>query len=175
MHDSEKFKEAMKSMPDNSIDDFTKNIVKFLLKFNDEQINTVSFVFWLVYVAELKLDEFRIHAWEVAEKDSSEDIIDRAKQMLTDKINLDRSVINNPRYFSEKIKFFEGVIGKNDFVEILYILRDLRNDISHLRIDNLKYKELSLYTREAKENLIIDFVESARNCNASKSDFRQFI
>jgi len=87
--------------------------------------------------------------------------------MISDQKNID---IENLEYFSDKIKIYEVMVGKTKHAELLHKLKDLRNDISHNRINELKYNNEDLFLRATKEKILIDYFETETEDDLSRSD-----
>ena len=74
-------------------------------------------------------------------------------------------------YFMDKIKVYELFYGGTKRTKLLYKINGIRNDLSHNRINDLKYNGKSLFLRTTKEELITDYFDSAFNNDKSKSEF----
>ncbi len=61
-------------------------ISKGSLKLTDEQIDTLSFVFWLCFLAEKDLGDSLEAAWKKATETSEHEAIDEAKRLLEESI-----------------------------------------------------------------------------------------
>jgi hypothetical protein len=133
------------------------------LRLDKEQTDTVSFVFWLSFMTENDLDQVLCGAWKMAKEygPSSEEVI----KIIKEKYSIDIAKIDpddpdyNPTtvYFGDKIKIYEDMFGTNSNVELFRKIKGLRNDISHGRIDGLKYEGLDLKTKEGKQKILIDY------------------
>lgn len=154
--------ERMKAEIGKASDDkLIGTISKGILKLSDQQINTISFVFWLVYMAETDLEMLIKSAWSFACHGFSDDVKQGANEILQERYQGSRVVdMNKLDFFLDKIVVLESLYGKDARVKMLYKLHDLRNDISHNRISNLMYEGLSLSERPAKEKIIIDYFET---------------
>jgi hypothetical protein len=191
MYTIEDIKKIIGTMSEDKI---INAISKGALKLSDEQINTVSFIFWLCYLAERDLESVLTKPWELISTTTSPEVITKAKEMLdnivfgskkTDKdlenilenlpeeeakkiraiITKDyrlrrTSGIDNLEYFTDKILMYEGMFGKNNVVSILWEIKELRNAISHNKIDSLTYNGKDLVLRETKEKILIDYLEA---------------
>lgn len=162
----ETFEEKIKQCSDKTLSEL---IVKGSLRLNDNQVETISFVFWLCFMAENDLNDILKTCWtEVSSKYSSETqraALDDLKRKIASKKEID---MNNLEYFIEKIKIHEAVKGKNEFTKILWKLNDIRNNLSHNRIDKLEYNNESLYLREIKEKILINYFQAmSRDFNSS--------
>ncbi len=71
--------------------------------------------------------------------------------------------------FGEKIRAYTTIFSKNNVSEILWELKTLRDDISHGRIKELKYKGVSLMERSAKQQILTDYFSAIDNPDHSKS------
>ncbi len=157
---------------------------KGALKLTEAQIGTVSFVFWLVYMAEADLNTISKKAWEIAKDPASHEIEVVAEKMLQDRIGGQKiicpscgTVCRNreikpfePEYFSDKIKVYEAFFGKTDRTNLLWKLNDIRNDLSHNRVDTLSYNGELLSERNTKEKLVLDYFRTSQDVDLSKSD-----
>ena len=136
-------------------------ISKGALKLTDKQVDTVSFVFWLVYMAEIDLESVIKEAWAMAGNGFSDEVRQRANELIQEQYDGSRTInINKLDFFIDKIVVLEALYGKNERVKMLYKLNDLRNDISHNRIHSLTYEGLSLDDRATKEKILIDYFET---------------
>lgn len=158
----EQLKKVISSISDDKlIETFSKGA----LKLDDNQIKTVSFVFWLCYVAETDLNSIILQAWNMAQKatqfPNKEDVNKIIKDWGFD--------FDNLKYFSDKIKIYEKMFGQTARTKILWKINDIRNDLSHNRINSLTYNNESLTLRETKEKITIDYFETSSNIDFSKS------
>ena len=158
----DELKDAVKKVSDNKlIETFSKGA----LKLTDEQINTVSFVFWLCYMAETDLNAVLLKAWDMAQKVCQFPNQEEVNQVIKDMgIDLDKL-----EYFSQKISLYEKMFGKIARVKLFWKLNTIRNDLSHNRIDSLTYNGESLMLRATKEKIITDYFETSLNSDFSKS------
>lgn len=198
--DVEAFEKFMKELPDTK---FNSSISKGALKLTDEQIDTVHFVFWMCYMAEIDLKTVVTEAWSNSSKLFPSEVAELAKMRLNEmilgkkNINFEDEIsslsddlktriresvnqnylkkrdidVENLDYFMDKIRVYEAMFGKNDRCKILYKINDMRNAISHNRIDSLLYNNENLSLRGTKEKLIMDYVRSAFNSEFEDTDF----
>lgn len=158
----ERLKKIIKDIPEEKlIDTFSKGA----LKLNDDQIKTVSFAFWLCYMAETDLNSIIHQAWQMAQQvtrfPNQEEVNKVIKNMG---FNFD-----NLEYFGQKIDLYQKMFGKTERTKLLWKINTIRNDLSHNRIDNLNYNGESLTSREAKEKIVIDYFETSFSADFSKS------
>ena len=160
-----------KAMREGSDQQLNETISKGALKMSDEQIATASFVFWLVYMAETDLNDTQVESWEKSGKSFPPEVKKMSEELLQKKIKRKISM-GNPEYFSEKIKVFEALFGeKNERTKLLWKLNDLRNDLSHNRINELKYDGQSLFLRKTKEKILFDYFDTSSNLDFHESAF----
>lgn len=136
------------------------------LHLDKEQTDTVSFVFWLSFMTERDLDQVLCGAWKMANEygPSGEEVI----KIIKEKYGIDITKIDpdDPDYdsmtvyFGDRIKIYEDMFGTNSNVKLFRKIKGLRNDISHGRIDGLKYEGLNLKTKEGKQKILIDYFET---------------
>jgi hypothetical protein len=145
-------------------------IPKALFNFSDEKISMVSFVFWFAYLAETKLDEVIKLAWDAAQKDVPID--EDTKQLVKKYINsfvMGKEIDpEKPEYFIDKIKLTQVFFPGSSLVSIYYKINEIRNDLSHGRIDSLKYNNESLSLRKTREKLLIDYLTEMSSLDNSK-------
>lgn len=146
---------------------------KAALGLPDEQINTVSFCFWLVYMAESDLNSVITESWRNATLDATLEMKAELLQMLwqyiPDKKELDPE---NLEYFGDKILLYEALLGSDICSELYRKLKAIRNDISHNRIDSLTYNGNSLNLINVKKELARDyFTTTIAEKDLSKSPF----
>lgn len=138
---------------------FNETISKGALQLSDNQIQAVSFAFWLCYMAEKDLNDVIKQAWKlsvISHPEISEYVQKILLKTFSKKDNFD---INNLEYFADKIKIHE-IIYNDDLTKILWKLNNLRNNISHNRIDKLEYNGQSLFLRETKEKILLDYFKA---------------
>ncbi len=136
------------------------------LRLDEEQTDTVSFVFWLSFMTEKDLDQVLCEAWKTAKEygPSGEEVIKIIKEKYG--INITKIDPDDPDYdpmtvyFGDRIKIYEDIVGINNNVKLFRKIKGLRNDISHGRIDGLKYEGLNLKTKEGKQKILIDYFET---------------
>ena len=146
-----------------------ETISKGALKMSDEQIATTSFAFWLVYMAETDLNTALSEAWS-SSKSLLPHAVEAAERMLKEMIPGKREVdINDLQYFSEKIKVYEALMGATARTKLLWKFNDIRNDLSHNRIDKLAYDNEALSLRTTKEKILIDYFKTSLNPDLSQS------
>lgn len=150
-------KVIMKNVSDEK---FNETISKGALQLSDNQIQTASFVFWLCYMAEKDLNDVLRQAWKLSTEITNPEISESDQKILlktfSKKDNFD---IDNLEYFADKIKIHE-IVCNDDLTKMLWKLNDLRNDISHNRINELKYNERSLFLRDTKEKILLDYFKA---------------
>jgi len=175
LNDQEKMKKLEEVVNADYYGKFYSLIPKGYLKLNDQQIETVSFVFWACHLAEIQMDTLIKQAWDLAEKTFSKDETDTAQKFLDKKIkdkfskrarNID---IKNLEYFGDKIKVINTLSGDTDYTNLLWTLKNLRDDISHTRINELQYKGKSLNNSKTQKALLIDYVKAMRSHKSQQS------
>lgn len=135
-------------------------ISRGILKLNEDQIQTASFVFWLCYMAEKDLNDILKESWLISKEKScpNPEVEKGVWKLLNSKISGDRELnIDNLDYFSDKIKIHRVLIGDNERTKIYWKLNDIRNALSHNKLDQLDYLGQSLYLRETKEKILYDY------------------
>ncbi|MHB8830899.1 MAG: hypothetical protein ACYC44_02205 [Patescibacteria group bacterium] len=176
--------EQVKTLLQNSeVEQLCGIIPKGVLKLTDEQITTVSFVFWLVYMAENDLNTCLTKAWEMSKKPFTSDIHIIAKAKINEAVGSEacpscgtlgkgRKIDpENPLFFSDKIKLHQVMMGKTKFVSLLWELNNIRNDLSHGRVNTLSYKNQPLVNRETKVKILTDYLDSMFEVDLSKAKF----
>ena len=164
--------EFLKSkVKEGSEEQFNNVIAKGALKLSDEQIATVAFVFWLVYMAETELNAATSQSWAIVEKFApqgvKEMVADRVQELAGGRRKLD---LKNLEYFSDKIRVYEALLGDNKLKRLLWKLNDIRNDLSHNRVSNLSYDGEPLSLRSTKEKILIDYFDAVLNSDVTASD-----
>jgi len=165
-------KSLIKENKDSPLDEV---ISRGALKLDDNHIETVSFIFWLCYMAEYDLDDILRESFRLAKK--AYPVNDFIIKVLKEEHNLDIKKIDpdNPDYlpneitFGDRIKILKNSFGDDQAVKLLWKLKGLRDDISHGRIKKLSYNNKNLLLRETRENLLIDYFNQMLNENFFKS------
>ena len=100
-------------------------------------------------------------------KNIAKDITDT----IDDNYSLKRNrSIDNLEYLTDKISFYQNMFGENNVSKVLWKFQKVRNDISHGRINVLKYDENEISLRSTKEKMLIDYLEAFSNPDHSKLD-----
>lgn len=68
------------------------------------------------------------------------------------------STMTDLPYFIDKIKLYEGLFGHNAHVTMFYKINDIRNALSHNKLNELTYNGESLELRGTKEKVLIDYL-----------------
>jgi hypothetical protein len=150
-----------------------------VLKLTDTEVDTISFVFWIIYMAEWDLYELMVIAWNSTKKRLS--LNDATIQYLRKNYKIKNEIIDptDPKYspnditFTDRIDIYQKICGSTKLTKFLWKLKDIRNDLSHGRIKNLKYNNASLYLRETREKILLDFIDSLRNNDWQNAAFWQ--
>ncbi|OGN22703.1 MAG: hypothetical protein A2915_02385 [Candidatus Yanofskybacteria bacterium RIFCSPLOWO2_01_FULL_41_34] len=171
MNKFELFKEKLKTCSEEKLNTL---ITRGILKLSENQIQTVSFIFWISYMAEIDLHKVIDTAWQKSNSVFSKEVGKVASQMFRDIAKQELGKEAHPKdlqYFGDKIKVYRTFFGENARTKLLDKINDLRNDISHNRINNLLYAGQNLELRSAKEKLLIDYTETAITQDFTKSKF----
>ena len=147
-----------------------------ILGLNDEKTETVELAFWITCSAEKMLEDSLDKAWKSAQKFESPDkaTLDYIRDIY--KIRIEVMDRDHPDHdpdaitFTQRIDIFQRVIGKTKFSKFLWKLKDLRNDLSHGRIMNLRYEGGNLHERSIREVFIYDFIDCLANNNWEDSN-----
>lgn len=127
-----------------------RRLVQNKCKINDDDIETVEFIFWVVYYLERITEEFIVGV-ECRVGARQEPF-----QMIVDKL-----------HFGDKISIFSDLYAKNsdknDFVKFLRKVNDLRNAVAHGRFSELVYKGQLLSDTKGQTVLVEDFIKFAEN------------
>ncbi|OGI26046.1 MAG: hypothetical protein A3J76_05545 [Candidatus Moranbacteria bacterium RBG_13_45_13] len=133
--------------------DLNRLFAKTRFKLSDDQMDTVEFALWHIYYVERSLGDVLVKILKGGIK-SNDGSYEELIEYLIDRL-----------FFTEKINIFEKASSTNRPKNLLKYLRkinNIRNDVYHGRIDNLKYDGKNLTSRETKEKLIDD-LDSALN------------
>lgn len=79
--------------------------------------------------------------------------------------------IENLPNFIDKIKVYELYFPNTKRTKMLFKINGIRNDLSHGRINELKYNKKSLLLRTTKEEIIEDYFKTALNNDVYQSNF----
>lgn len=151
-----------KMLGDKTNADMAEMFSKGALKLSDEQINTVSFCFWLVYMVETDLNEVIQEAWNIAVANESESMIEAVKKILQNGIRGEKEIDpDNLEYFVDKIKIYESFYGKDNRTILFWKLNTIRNNLFHNRIDILSYNDKNLSELDVKKELAMDYFRTA--------------
>ncbi len=119
--------------------DIAKKMVKQRFSLTDDQFEAVDFIFWIAYYVEREAEELVIYP-EIGVGASRE-----AMESLVSKL-----------HFGENIKVVEELYAekKDNFIKLMRVIQDMRNDIAHGRFNSLTYSGYHLSDNRAKIKLI---------------------
>jgi len=173
----------LKKLLNESTDEQLNSMIpKGALKLSEEHITMVSFVFWLVYLAETDLNDSLVRAWKTSGPKFSPEVQMMAEEKLQELLaapacsacgtpGLGRKInIAEPKYFSDKIRLHQALMGKTGRTRLSWKLNDLRNQLGHTRIDDLSYGGISLTLRETKLKILSDYFDTVYEVDVSKAD-----
>lgn len=184
-------------------------IAKGALKLNQNQIETIVFLFFLCYLSERDIETPLKKVWDkmpgvpseiilrakelmneylsdketkgllledILKKEVSSEIATKIRQAVKESYN-EKPILNidNLSTFGEKIKAYEKMFAKNNVTAILWKIKLIRDDMSHGRINELKYEGQSLLLRETKVKILADYMDAVSNPDHSKSQLREKI
>ena len=166
----EKLKKQMRNVSD---DEFFDTIPFGALRLDVNQRKAIEFIFWLVYMSEQDLTDAIIESVEFSNKYSPV-VTDELYEYIRESYKIDfkllsKDYINDTMNFGGKLTIYRWLFGKNELHEILDKIKRLRDNIDHLRINNLFYKEQSIFDRKTLELLLSDYFQSLENQDLSKS------
>ena len=157
--------EILEKLIDENNENKLDNIIADgMLHLSDKQKNTVNYVFWFCYLVETDLNDILINCWNETIKNTDENTKNKVIKIIKEKVfNDENKNIDNLEYFRDKIKFYVFAKGESDFSKLLWKINDIRNDLSHNKVDKLKYKNKSLYLKETKKDLLLDYLSLIKN------------
>ncbi|MCK4745179.1 hypothetical protein KAS41_03895 [Candidatus Parcubacteria bacterium] len=155
-------KKIIKNIPNNEL---SRIISSGALKLDDDIIDTISFVFWICFMAEQDLKNIEYESLRIAKIAYPEGINEKNLKIIEEEYGIrlhkidpnDKNHLERNIYFSDLIKIKEKLFGKKNITKLLWKLNNIRNDLSHGRIDNLKYNSESLFLHSTKKRLLIDY------------------
>lgn len=154
--------QTITKIPDDDLD----TVISYgALKYDDNTVSTVSFAFWICYMAEQDLGDVIEKAWALSKLGYPENCTGRVLSIIKNeygiklhKIDPDDDAYNKRDIsFGDRIKIEELMFGETKMVELLWKLKNIRDDLSHGRIVGLAYDGESLFLRSTKEKLVIDY------------------
>ena len=151
--------EILKYQINNNSEEKLNNVISDgVLMLSKEKKDNISFVFWFCYLVETDLNEVLVGSWNKAiEKDNLKDR-EKSLKIIKDKVFKDENInIDNLEYFRDKIKLYIFAKGKNKLSKLLWEINNIRNDLSHNRIDSLEFNNKSLFLKETKKELLLDY------------------
>lgn len=174
----DKLKEVIKSLSDKKL---SQVISQGALKLDEDTTDTISFVFWICYMAENDLMDMEKKAWKITKTVSPTSTDAEVLRIAKEEYDIplhkidpdDKDYVEQAIYFSDLIKIKEKLFGKTNFTKLLRKINDIRNDLSHGRINELKYNNESLFLRLTKEKLIIDYFTYILETNKDDSPIWQ--
>lgn len=130
-----------------SDEDIAKAISHGALQYSDDVSQMVSFAFWMCFMAEQDLKSQLEDGWayvkEVnpdADYDSMAKILLEERDIKTEKIDPESDHYSDRDIsFGDRIYIREQIFGKTNFVKLLWKLKNIRDDISHGRINDIEY------------------------------------
>ncbi len=149
-----------------SEEELSKIISHAALRYDDNTSQTISFVFWICYMAEQDLKTIIQGCWNMSKiaypENSNNEVI---MNIIKNEYGIDFTKIDpehpnyseNNLYFKDLIDIYEKFFNKTNLSTLFWKLKDVRNDLSHGRIEKLTYNNNSLYLRETKEEILEDY------------------
>ena len=133
-------------------------IPEAILNIPNNKKDTISFIFWFCYMVETELNDVLTNSWKKVIRESESETQEASIKIIKENVFKDSDKdIDNLEYFKDKIKLYIFAKGENSFSKFLWIVNGIRNDLSHNRVDSLKYKEKNLFLKETKAELLIDY------------------
>ena len=171
MDNSDLLKQLINSADEEKINEI---IPRSALRLDEGIIKTVDFIFWLSYMTEKDLDSVLTEAWKATKQYGSSgnpSLDNKTFDYIKNKyrIKLEKIDPDSPNYspidvtFGDRIKIFEDIFGDCDHLKFLKEIKGLRNNISHLRVYELKYSNEDLSLISTKKKLLIDYFETMTN------------
>ncbi|MFH1564827.1 MAG: hypothetical protein ABIC82_03180 [bacterium] len=159
-----------KILEEISDEDISKIISHGAMQYTDEISQTVSFVFWICYMAEQDLSTSLKEGWGLSKSaypefdhNKLDDQIEKDYKIKAKKIDPENKDYNSREItFGDLIFIKERFFGKTNFVKLLWKLKKLRDDLSHGRIEKLKYDEENLSLKQTKKKLLMDYFKLAQ-------------
>lgn len=154
---------------------FNTFIPEKILKLSSPRIETVQFVFWFCYSVEKQLNEISQLGWKTQEKiegKASKEVLEFIEKEY--KIKVEKIDSTHPKFdvsdimFNDLIDILEKISGTSDFTRFLRKIKGLRNDLSHLRIEELKYDGEDLLDNKVKSKLLSDYIQLMNKFNDMK-------
>lgn len=131
------------------------------LQLNQEHVHSIHFVFWLIYMSESDLNDVLKESWESAIAGADETVVHEMIQTVNEAIQGKKKIDPlNLEYFSDKIKFYECFFGTDNRAKLFWKLNDIRNDLSHGRINALTYNGESLNELDTCKKLLKSYFDS---------------
>lgn len=158
-----------------SNEDFRMYIAKRVLGLSEEEVLTVEFVFWFCHAIEQQLRSVLAEAWENMEGElgvAPPELHAFLKQEYGFKT--EKVAPSHPDYdarnvtFGDLIHYVELLRGKTPHVNFLWKVKNIRDDLSHGRIQELEYENHSLFAKETKIKLIKDNLRLIMNIKEEK-------
>lgn len=126
--------------------DLARSLVRERYKINDDGIEAVEFIFWVVYFIE------RITQDMIIEAECGVGGRREAIQKIVDKLS-----------FGDKISIVSDLYVKNPkkeaFIKLFWKVNDLRNAVAHGRFSELTYESYYLSGSKGQLKLINDFIK----------------
>lgn len=130
MTDLDVFKAVMQKTTDERFND---TLTKAVLHLTDSQIEAVSFVFWLVYIAETDLNEIINAAWKLA---TSQQADPAAQKIAEAEI---KNMLMGEKKFKDNLEEVVSTIEESVRTEILGIVQDHYQSKRDIDIGHLDY------------------------------------
>lgn len=159
-----------------SNEDFNDFIPMQMLGLSKEETLTVQAIFWFCHMVERDLDNvlrFAFRQVELIEGKTPDEVLKYISD--TYQVEFHKVDPNDDSYdprsvtFGQRISFVEKMQGKNKHIKFLWEVKNLRDDLSHLRIQDLNYKGKSLLDNEVKIELFQDYYLTTRNIEGQES------
>jgi hypothetical protein len=141
--------------------DDIRGFIKKSFSLSEDQMDTVEFLSWFIYYAERSLRNILIIVLKGGIK-SEDGSYEKIIEFIIDKFN-----------FTEKIDLYnEASSGKKAGKLVSYFrkINQLRNDIYHGRIEDLKYNKADLRQKKTRSKMMFDFFKALNDASSSSTN-----
>lgn len=146
-------------------EDFATLIPKTMLNISDEEKVSIEYVFWFCHIVERDLADVLTGAIKFI-NETKGSMSQELSAFVLEKYDLKMGKVDpdQPEFdikkitFGDRIYFIQQLRGESEYTKFLWEIKNLRDDISHVRIETLYYKGESVLDKKVKAKMLTDYI-----------------
>lgn len=125
------------------------------LKLSNDEIDAVHFVYWLTFLVEKQMkDVVDNYLKRTGCSSDLKDLIDDIYDELT--------IYGKIKILEKQLKRSEGIKSFKKLFSFYTVLKEMRNNMAHCKIERLLYKGKNIQERKTKNLMLVDYYEATK-------------